>query len=183
MFSSLAGEEAPLLTSRCSQQQIWALLWLLAGIMHAFELSTQNMTENRHPYKQKYSAKLPHCPTPSELQTSWNTILQLLFYQGSDHTHRNYANSLWFLHSWMNFHSVHELCWKGRHWAVPGLTTQGSCLQQAEAPLYFQSQQQPILQLGLSLMKLHSTQFKLLKNDEGDPKPSPQGVLFALPKP
>lgn len=48
---------------RC-QKQIWAPLWLLAGIMHALEFSVENMTKNRHPYKQKTDAKLPHCPTP-----------------------------------------------------------------------------------------------------------------------
>lgn len=162
MFSSLAGEEAPLLTSRCSQ------LGNARSRSEPFSDWNNACTwaqHRKHDKKQTSVQTKVWCQTPSlsNSQTTWNTILQLLFYQGSDHTHRNYTNSLWLLHSWMNFHSVHELHWKERHWAVPGLTTRGTCLQEAKVPLYFQSQWQHNLWLELSWMKLHSVQFKLLK--------------------
>lgn len=122
---------------RC-QKQIWAPL--AAGWNNACTW----VQRRKHDKKQTSVQTKDWCQTPSlsNSQTSWKAILQLWLYQGSDHTHRNSTNSLWLLHSWMNFHSVHELHWKERHRAVPGWTALGTCLQEAKVPPYFQSQQQ-----------------------------------------
>lgn len=49
------------------QKQILAFLCLLTRIMQALDFGTKSMIKNRHPYKHEYNAKLPHCPTPSEI--------------------------------------------------------------------------------------------------------------------
>lgn len=94
------------------QKQILAFLCLLTRIMQALDFGTKSMIRNRHPYKTRVQ-----CQTPPLSNSQWNpTSSRLLrklaliyFYQGSNHTHRNYINSFWLLHSLMNFHSVHEL--------------------------------------------------------------------------